>query len=388
MTTALANMMNLGSRRATLTVSRSQGPFNPGPQRQMGKSRPAEEMRVVTITQIGGEPSDSTQYRRWPLPSYSRNELLVRVKAASLNPIDCRMRKGMVVSPQPPYIPGRDFSGVVVATGPEVWEFNEGDEVFGVVGTDSRGSWSEFITVPENQVALKPKKKTHVEAAAYPFVSMTASVVMGHMEAYGIEPPAGVFFNGGAGAVGTIAVQLLKQRGFRVGVSCAPRDIERMRSYGVDFVVDYTQPSGLSAVELSTTDRFDVFVDGVGSGEPLAPRFLHTHKNNLFLQMHPPIESGETQMSSFEAVKKAMSIVWKTKVRSGFSKSGFEYVLTRIPSLDVRKVLSRVSNLVDSGSPPLDLPIARVFPLGEAAEAQDLWESGQARGKIVLDLDR
>jgi len=212
---------------------------------------------------------------------------------------------------------------------------------------------------------------------------MTSSVILRHIEAHGVEPQGGVFFNGGAGAVGSIVLQLLKKKGFRIGVSCSPLDIDRMKRYGVDVIVDYTLQPGLP--QLPPSDRFQVFVDGVGSGESFAPCVLDHHKHTLVLQLHPPLEP-EDQMGSVAVVKRAMGLIWKTKLSSMISNSSYHYVLTRISSINVRSVLSQISQAIQDPSNPLDLPLDRVFSLGEAIEAQEYWESGKARGKVVLEL--
>ncbi len=305
-------------------------------------------------------------------PSTQAGQILVRIKAAALNPLDLKIRAGEAAHARHPLpaILGIDMAGIVEAVGPGVEGFRPGDEVYGMTGGVGglQGSLAEFAAVDADLVALKPRNLSMREAAALPLIAITAWE--GLAERTQVKPGQKVLVIGGGGGVGHIAVQMAAAAGAQVFAVDGGSKAEYIRSIGAtpidhaketteDYVTRYTDGKG-----------FDIVYDTIG---------------------------GKGLDAAFQAVAKfghvVTSLGWGTHSLAPLSFKGATYsgVFTLAPLLTGEdrahhgEILKQVASRVEAGSlmPNLD---RRQFSLGDVDEAYRLLESRQAEGKVVVDI--
>ncbi|CAN9507863.1 unnamed protein product [Ophioblennius macclurei] len=325
----------------------------------------------------------------------SPSDILIKVNAASLNPLDVSMRGGygaklLRLRRNPftatdtdsefPLILGRDVSGVVVDCGSEVTHFNPGDEVWAAVPPWKQGSLAEFVTLTEYEVSLKPKTLSHVEAASIPYVASTALSAL--VNAGGLcrhsSPNKRVLVTGGSGGVGTFAIQLLKAWGAHVTVTCSQNAEGLVRGLGADEVVDYT--AGDAAEQLEMMEKFDVVLDNVGGDfEESTMALLKTWSGAKYVTLVSPLLLSTDSMGLLDGVVEA-GFTLHSKAIQGILSNGIFYrwgfYAPDGPALD------EVSRLVDAGK---ILPVVEAqFPFTQVPQAFQKLEQGHARGKTVV----
>lgn len=308
-----------------------------------------DTMKAVRIHEYGGP--EVLRYEDAPRPVVKPDEVLIRVHAAGVNPVDWKARAGHVKSmfsyPMP-FIPGWDVSGVVQTTGLDTSRLKAGDEVYSRPDIARDGAYAEYIAVRESEVALKPKSLDHVQAAAVPLAALTAWQAL--FDAAKIQPGQSLLIHGAAGGVGTFAVQLAKLKGARIIGTASKKNHEFLRSLGVDETIDYT------------TTRFEDVVHGVDA-------VLDTI-------------TGETMERSWQVLRKdgiLVSILQPPspeKAASHGVRCAHTFVQPSVPQLN------EITKLLDAGK--LKVIIEKVFPLWEARAAHELSATGHVRGKIVL----
>lgn len=272
-----------------------------------------------------------------PEPTPKSGQVPVRVRAASLNPFDASLRKGMMKEKMPfpfPITAGGDFSGVIQGTG---------DEVFGSanVANGGSGSFAEVLAVNSVNVAPKPKKSSFEEAAAIPLVG--SSAVQAIEEHINLQKGQKILIHGGAGGIGHIAIQLAKSKGAYVATTVRTKDIEFVRSLGADEIVDFSKED-FSAKRKD----FDAVYDTVG-GDVLQKSGAVIKPGGIIVSMkgQPP---GER------------SIAQGTKTNTAH--------------------LTRVAQLVDGGV--IHVHIDKIFPLEDVRDAWTYQENGHPQGKVVV----
>lgn len=308
-----------------------------------------DTMKAVRIHEYGGP--EVLRYEDAPRPVVKPDEVLIRVHAAGVNPVDWKVREGHVKSMfkySMPLIPGWDVSGVVQSTGLDTSRLKAGDEVYSRPDIARDGAYAEYIAVRESEVALKPKSQDHVQAAAVPLAALTAWQAL--FDTAKIQPGQSLLIHGAAGGVGTFAVQLAKLKGARVIGTASKKNHEFLRSLGADETIDYT------------TTRFEDVVHGVDA-------VIDTI-------------TGETMERSWQVLKKdgiLVSILQPPspeKAAAHGVRCAHTFVQPSVPQLN------EIAKLLDSGK--LKVIVEKVFPLWEARAAQDLSQTGHVRGKIVL----
>ncbi|EOJ27448.1 oxidoreductase, zinc-binding [Enterococcus faecalis EnGen0286] len=175
-----------------------------------------------------------------PLPTIHDNDVLVKIIAASINPIDLKTKDGkvkMLLNYQMPLILGSDFAGIVVSVGKKVQNFRLGDAVYGRVPKNRVGTFAEYIAVDQAAVAMKPKNLTFEEAAAIPLVGLTSYQAL--HDIMNVQPGQKVLIQAGSGGIGTIAIQLAKLAGAYVATTTSSRNKEWVQALGADEVIDY-----------------------------------------------------------------------------------------------------------------------------------------------------
>ena len=302
-------------------------------------------------------------------PAPADDRMLVKVHAASVNPLDWHFMRGTpyfmrtmsgIGAPKSIHM-GVDFAGTVESVGKNVQRFKPGDEVFG--GRD--GAFGEYVSVRENgSVALKPTNLTFEQAAAVPIAGITALQAL--RDKGKIQPGQHVLINGASGGVGTFAVQIAKALGAVVTGVCSTRNLEMVRSIGADHVIDYTREDFTEGAQ-----RYDLIVDTVG-----------THSLSEYRRVLKP--DGALVMVG--AVDKGlwlgpMSGVLEAMVASHFVTQKFAFMLAELDQGD----LTLLGNLMQTGkvTPVID----RRYPLRDLPEAMGYLEQGHARGKVVITLD-
>lgn len=290
-----------------------------------------------------------------PRPEPRTNEILVRVKAASVNPTDWKHRHTGGFLGTPPFVLGWDLSGVVEAVGIGVARFSSGDEVFGMLSYPfGHGAHAEYVAAPAAWFAPKPASLDHVQAAALPLVSLTAWQAL--VENADIQPGQRVLIHAAAGGVGHVAVQIAKARGaYVIGTASAGKH-DFLREIGVDEAIDYRDVDFAEAVS-----NVDVVLDTIG---------------------------GETSLRSLRTLRPGGIVVSILPVGSDdfFREAGELGVRARRMLVDSsRHDLVAITELVEQGA--LRATISEVLPLEQAARAHELGETGRTTGKMVLTTD-
>lgn len=333
-------------------------------------------MRAFVLKKYGGP--DAAELRDVPRPVPQPGEVLVRVHAASLNPVDYKIRDGMlriVERYKFPAIMGNDLSGVVEALGEGVTRFAVGDRVFARVAKDALGAFADCAAVPGDLLARIPPSLDFETAAAIPLAGLTALQAL--RDELHLKPGSRVFIPGGAGGVGTFAIQIAKWLGAEVTTTASPRGRELVERLGADVVIDYT------------TQRFEDHVrdmDGVFDllgGETLKTSFGVLKPGGKVVSIaglpEPMTARKDLGRGAFLA-----ALFWFASYgsRAEARKHGVTYrYLFMHPS---GGELAELGQLVEERK--LEPVVDRVFPFAEIAEAFAYLEAGHAKGKVVVRM--
>jgi NADPH:quinone reductase-like Zn-dependent oxidoreductase len=310
-------------------------------------------MKAVRVHNYGGP--EVLRFEDAPRPTPGSGEVLIKVHAASVNAIDWKARAGYLKDyiPLPlPFIPGWDVSGVIETVGSGVTKFKKGDEVYARpnIAHDGYGGYAEYAVAKEAETALKPKSIDHVHAATIPVAAVTAWRAL--FDTAGLQQGQKVLIHGAAGCVGSFAVQLAKWKGAHVIGTASTKNHSFLRELGVDEPIDYQKTRFEDAV-----GDLDVVFDTIG---------------------------GETQNRSWKVLKKGGILVSIVGQPSSEEAAKHNVRSAGISAQADTSVLDEIAKLIDSGK--LKPIIETVLPLSEARQAQELNESGHARGKIVLKV--
>jgi|TARA_B100000378_G_scaffold265258_1_gene249626 NADPH:quinone reductase-like Zn-dependent oxidoreductase len=309
-------------------------------------------MQAIQIQEFG-DPQ-VLQVKEISIPAPGPGELLVRVHAAAVNPVDTSIRAGRaggLSGASLPYVPGFDVSGTVTAIGSDVVNFKVDDEVFAMVDLRRGGAYAEYAIVLENEAALKPTRVNHAEAAAIPLVALTAWQAL--FEVAKLQKGQTILIHAGAGGVGSIAVQLAKWRGAHIVATASDYNHNFLRELGVDVPVDYRTQN----FEDFASD-VDVVLDPIG---------------------------GDTQVRSLQILKEGgilVSIVGLTSEGRNPSRN------VRATSILVRPnsvQLSEIGELIQNGI--INPIVSYRFPLEQAPLAHEQSQTRRTRGKIVIEID-
>ena len=288
-----------------------------------------------------------------PMPVVRPGDVLVRVRATGITPAELtwdETYRNADGTPRIPSIPGHEPSGLVEQPAPDVADFRAGDEVYGLADFPRDGAAAEFAAVRAANLALKPRSIPHVQAAALPLSALTAWQAL--FEHAHLDAGQSVLIHGGAGGVGTLAVQLARWRGARVVATASARDMELVRSLGADEVIDY------HAARFEDVARdIDVVLDSIG-GETRERSWGVLRKGGVLVTLVSPIPPGVAEQHGVRGVF--------------FVVSGN------------RGQLEQIAALVDTGK--LKPVISEVVPLARGREAFQQGAAGHAPGKIVLQV--
>ncbi|MGH9634740.1 MAG: NADP-dependent oxidoreductase [Candidatus Angelobacter sp.] len=334
-------------------------------------------MKAVIAEQYGGaevlELSDDL-----PMPRVGPNGVLVEMRAASVNPVDWKLRQGLLHAVMPvvfPVIWGCDFSGVVKEVGPSVTLFKPGDEVYGMkdgyVAKTYRGTYAEYAVVPEKSLAAKPKNLSHEEAAAVPLAALTAWQAMIYQGK--LKPGERVLIHAGAGGVGVMAIQIAKAFGAYVAATASTRNQDLLRELGADQAVDYTREK-IGKVH----PKFDLVLDGVGESV-WAESFSALKMCGRLVTLTAPIPHQLSGKPRFFATAISGLVFGSAR---GLLSGGKRLLMTRVRPRGGE--LEKISTLIEAGK--IRPVVGKVFALEQIAEAHRLSEAGHVRGKLVIRI--
>ncbi len=324
-------------------------------------------MKAIVYTEYGSPEVMQLKEVEKPVPG--ENDVLVKVVAASVNAADWHLltadiflvRLMMGLFKPKHNILGGDVAGRVEAVGKNVTQFKPGDEVFGDIFEHGNGSFAEYVSTPENTLALKPTNLSFAEAAAVPLAAVTA--LRGLRDKGKIQPGQKVLINGASGGVGTFALQLAKYFGAEVTAVCSTRNLEMVRKLGADHIIDYTQEdftqNGLQYDLIFAANGYHSLSD---YQRALTPTGIY-------------IMCGGTQAQMFQAILFA----------SFMSKPGGKQFST----LNVTPTpadLALLKELLETGK--LTPVIDKKYSLSEVPEAMSYLGAGHARGKIVILVEQ
>jgi NADPH:quinone reductase-like Zn-dependent oxidoreductase len=305
-------------------------------------------MRAARFHDYG--PPEVLTVEETPRPMPGEGEVLVRVHAAGVNPIDWKLRAGYLKDFMPvqlPYTPGYDLAGTVEAVGPGVTDFTPGQAVFG----RGAASYAEYAIAPATALALKPANITFDQAATIAIGGVTAWA--GLFDTAGLQPGQRLLVQGAAGGTGSYAVQLGNWKGAHVIGTASTRNLDTVRSLGAEQAIDYT----VTPVEQAVSD-VDVVLDTVG-GETMDRSWQLLKPGGILVEV--------AGMPSEEAAQ-----------QHGVRTSGVQ-----APPV-ISGILRQLAELIESGT--VQAEVGPVFPLEEAAQAHALSETGHGRGRVILHI--
>ncbi len=333
----------------------------------------ASAMKAIVITEVGGPEVLTLQ--EVPAPQIkTETELLVRLQAAGVNPIDTKLRsRGTFYPEKMPAILGCDGSGVVEAVGSGVQKFQVGDPVYfcdGGLG-DQNGNYAEFTVVDEKFVSRKPNALSFAEAAAAPLVLITAWESL--YDRGKLQPGQRVLIHGGAGGVGHVAVQLAKLQGAEVATTVgSDASADLVHQLGADLVMNYKEIDFVQQVlEWTEGEGVDLAFDTVGKDTFFKTVQVVKVYGDLVTILEPDTSLGNLK----EARKRNLRI-------------GLELMLTPMlqglvdEQKDQTKILQQCARLIDEGK--LKIYVSQTFPLAEATLAHQMLEAGNTTGKLSL----
>ena len=308
-------------------------------------------MKAIQIHQYGG--AEELKWEDAPMPEIQADEVLVKVYATGVNPVDWKVREGYLaksIERSFPIILGWDVAGEVEKTGDAVTNFKQGDQVYAKPPLDRQGTYAEFVAVKAAELSLKPKSVDFVTAAAIPLVGLTAW--QGLFDQGQLKAGQKVLIQGAAGGVGTFAVQFAKWKGAFVIGTASKENKQFLEGLGADQVIDYHEENFEDRIK-----GVDVLFDTIG---------------------------GETQKKLLNCMKPGGIVVSTVGISDAATVQarglqGKSYMAQAISSQ-----LQQIANLVDEGK--IKVIISKIYPLAEAAAAHKYGEEGHTQGKIVLKV--
>jgi NADPH:quinone reductase-like Zn-dependent oxidoreductase len=294
-----------------------------------------------------GSP-DVLQLEQAPVPEPGADQVLIRLQATGVNPVDWKSRAGMYKQFWPlqfPWTPGIDGAGTIEAVGANVTQFKKGQAVFGIV----IGGYAEYALAQAGDVQPKPEKLSFEEAASIPLGALTAWAAV--VDAANVQAGQQVLIHGGAGGVGLYAVQLARGKGAHVTATASARNLDFVRSLGAENVIDYNATRFEDVLK-----DLDAVIDTVG-GDLVARSLKVLRPGGVFVTVaaRPAEDAGKAQNIRVVSAGRAST-----------------------------NHLKEISGLIEAGK--LKPVVGTVFPLGDARKAQDLSQAGHGRGRIILKI--
>jgi 2-desacetyl-2-hydroxyethyl bacteriochlorophyllide A dehydrogenase len=313
-------------------------------------------MKAVIIRGYG--TTDVLQYEDWMQPQIKPDQILVKVHASSVNPIDWKIRKGMLsvlTGRSFPMILGFDVAGEVVSVGSQVTRFQVGDAIYGSTSFPG-GAYAEFAAISENLATPKPTNLSYEEAATVPLAALTALQALRDLG--NIQAGQTVLINGAAGGVGIFAVQIAKVLGTQVTGVCSTKNLDFVKSLGADRVIDYTQQDFTAEIT-----KYDIIFDTVAKRSLSSCRKVLTPNGVYITTLPTPEVLIQGFFTMFLPGQKAKLVIEKPNSQD----------------------LIYLKDLIEAGK--IRAVIDQTFPLQELAAAHAYSESERAVGKIAIAIN-
>jgi NADPH:quinone reductase-like Zn-dependent oxidoreductase len=305
-------------------------------------------MRAIVVHEYGG--LEVLKYQDAPRPEPKDDQVLVRVIAAGVNPVDAAIRSGRYRLATPPCIPGSDIAGVVEKVGAKVTKFKAGDSVFAYTALQRGGGYAEYAVATESEAAPKPHSINYVEAAAVPICALTAWQAL--VDTAKLSAGQTALIHGGSGGVGTFAIQIAKARGAKAIATASTQNQDLLKELGTDVAIDYTKQKFENIAK-----DVDVVLDSVG-GDTLAHSYGVVKKGGMIVSIVARPDPAELERRAIRGASISVE-----------------------PNSDE---LSEIGRLIDEKK--IKVIVSRTFPLAEAKKAQEQIATHHTRGKIVLKV--
>jgi NADPH:quinone reductase-like Zn-dependent oxidoreductase len=333
-------------------------------------------MKAFMVEKYGGQAG--MRAAEIPDPQVGADDVLVKIHAAGVNPLDLRIRNGDFKAFMPyrlPLVLGNDLAGTVVRVGPSVTRFAVGNEVYARPDKDRIGTFAELIAVHQDDLAPKPATLTMAEAASLPLVALTAWQAL--VERAHVQPGQKVLIHAGAGGLGSNAVQLAKALGAHVATTVSTAKVDLAKDLGADVVVDYRTQDFEEVL-----DGYDVVLDSLG-GENLAKSLRVLKPGGMAISVAgPPDPAFARELGANPILRLAMTAL-SFKTRRNAKRHGVTYSFLFMKASGDQ--LRELTPLIDAGKirPVVD----RVFPFEETLQAMEYVEKGRAKaGKVVVTM--
>ena len=332
-------------------------------------------MKAFVVDKYG---KDGLHAADLPDPMVAPGDVLVRVSAASINPLDKMTRDGefkRLIKRKTPFVLGHDVAGVVTEVGTDVRDFRVGDEVYARPRDLRAGTFAELIAIDQDDVALKPESLTLEEAAAVPLVALAAWQIL--VERAHLQPGQKVLVHAGAGGLGSTVIQLAKHLGATVATTASPATLDVVRDLGADVVIDYTSQD--FAEELS---GYDLVVDSLG-GRNLEKSLTVLKPHGLAIGVAGPPDAGFAKQLGAPAILGVVMNQLSRKIRRQAKALGvrYEFLFMHASGSQLREL----GALYDAGE--LRPVIDRTFAFDETIKAMAYVEDGRTTaGKVVVTM--
>ncbi|MFB4285593.1 NADP-dependent oxidoreductase [Nonomuraea sp. MTCD27] len=313
-----------------------------------------------------------------PDPQVGADDVLIRIHAAGVNPLDLKIRDGAFKAILPyrlPLILGNDLAGVVTRVGPAVTRFVVGDEVYARPGKDRIGTFAELIAVHQDEVAIKPATLTMPQAASLPLVALTGWQAL--VERAHLRPGQKVLVHAGSGGVGTIAIQLAKQLGAHVATTASTAKLDLVKELGADVVIDYKQQDFATILH-----DYDVVLDTLG-GQTLTSSVQVLKPGGRLISISgPPDAAFARELGGGAVLRLAMSAMsFQIRRRAKRRAVPYSFLFMRASGDQLRELTA----LIDAGK--IHPVVDRVFPFEQTPQALAYVEQGRATaGKVVVSM--
>jgi NADPH:quinone reductase-like Zn-dependent oxidoreductase len=312
-----------------------------------------------------------------PEPQVGNEDVLVRVHAASVNPLDAKLRDGAFKAILPyrlPFILGHDVAGTIVKVGLRVKRFKVGDEIYSRPRDHRIGTFAEFIAINEADVALKPKNLSMEEAASIPLVALTAWQAL--IERGTVKPGQKVFIQAGSGGVGLIAIQLAKHLGAKVATTTSAKNSDLVKSLGADIVVDYNAQDFEKVLS-----GYDLVLNSQDT-KTLNKSLAVLKSGGQIISISGPPDTAFAKAAGLNVFLKLVFTLLSRGVRKKAEQLGLRYSFLFMRAEGQQ--LTEITKLIEAGiiKPVVD----KVFPFEKTGEALAYVDTSRAKGKVVIKV--
>jgi NADPH:quinone reductase-like Zn-dependent oxidoreductase len=330
-------------------------------------------MKAFVVEKYG---KDGLRAAQMPEPAVGPRDVLVRVSAASINPLDNMVRNGefkLLLKYRRPFVLGHDGAGIVTQVGSDVRDYKVGDEVYARPRDLRIGTFAEYIAIDHADVALKPRSLTMAESAAVPLVALAAWQAL--TDVAHVKPGQKVLVHAGAGGLGSTVIQLARHLGAYVSTTAHGNDEKKVRDLGAHEVVDYTKADFARLLS-----GYDVVLDSLG-GDNLAKSLTVLKPGGLAISVVGPPDAAFAEQIGRPLLKPVIALI-NRKVRAQARKLGVRYSFFFMRADGAQ--LKALAALYDAGA--MRAVLDRTFAFDDVLEAMAYVEQGRAKGKVVVAM--